>query len=136
MTLVDTCVWSLALRRNRKDLNPHEKYIVFALRDLIATGKAKTIGPIRQELLSGISSSTLFEDLQEYVESLPDIPLTKDIWTLAARFFNTCRANGLAADAIDMTLCAAAVSHDFPIFTTDPDFTRYATVLPVKLFKP
>ena len=136
MTLVDTCIWSLALRRNRKDLNPHEKYIVFALRDLLVAGKAKTIGPVRQELLSGISSSTLFNDIQEYVESLPDIPLTNDIWTLAAQFFNTCRAAGIATDAIDMTICAAAVSHDVSIFTTDPDFVRYAAVLPLKLFKP
>ena len=136
MTLVDTCVWSLALRRSRKDLNPHERYIVFALRDLIAAGKAKTVGPIRQELLSGISSLALFEDLQEYIESLPDVPLTNDIWTLAAQYFNTCRANGIAPAAIDMTICAAAVAHALPIFTSDPDFTRYATVLPVKLFKP
>ena len=136
MTLVDTSVWSLALRRNRKDLNPREKQIVFALHDLIVAGKAMTIGPINQELLSGLSNPTLFKQLQEHIESQPDILLTSDIWTLAAKFFNQCRAVGIAADDIDMTICAAAHQHDVPIFTTDPDFQRYATILPIKLFDP
>ena len=136
MILVDTSVWSLVFRRNRKDLNPHEKHVVFAMRDLIVAGEALSIGPVRQELLSGVSDTAFFKRLQEQIESQLDIPLTDDIWILAARLFNTCRATGIAPDAIDMTVCAAASTHSLPIFTTDPDFTRYTTVLPIKLFKP
>jgi len=136
MILVDTSVWSLAFRRNRKDLNPHEKSIVFILHELIIAGEAVAIDPVRQELLSGITNATRFKQLQEQIEQQINIPLATDIWILAAELFNTCLAAGITADDTDMTICAAAVAHAHPIFTTDPDFTRYATVLPIKLFKP
>ena len=36
---------------------------------------------------------------------------------------------GVACSAVDMMLCTLALRLDVPIFTTDPDFTRYARVL-------
>ena len=36
---------------------------------------------------------------------------------------------GVACSTVDMMLCAIALRLDVPIFTTDPDFTRYARVL-------
>ena len=55
MVLVDTSVWSLALRRKRADLSAHEndtrepRYS-----ELVQDGRAQIRGPVRQELLSGI----------------------------------------------------------------------------------
>lgn len=50
--LVDTSVWSLALRRARRidDALPRE------LAELIQEGRVIMIAPVRQELLSGIKS--------------------------------------------------------------------------------
>ena len=50
--LVDTVVWSLALRK--KTLSDQESKIVEELKELIYELRVVTIGPIRQELLSGL----------------------------------------------------------------------------------
>lgn len=132
--LIDTSIWSLALRRRRKDLNPTERGIVFRCRDLIIAGQASLIGPICQETLSGIGDPTVFERLNERLVRITELPLTLEICVLAAEFFNTCRRHGLTAEAVDMTICAAAHFHAVPIFTTDPDFARYAKRLPILLY--
>ena len=133
MILVDTSVWSIALRRRRADLNPEERIFAFALRDLVIAGEAVMIGPVRQEVLSGISSHASFRIVQQQLTSISNLPLDIAVWERAADFFNTCRAQGIAPDAIDMTICAAAHQHATPILTTDPDFRRYAKHLPSTL---
>ena len=50
--IVDTCIWSLAVRRNNVAQNPY----IDELRSLIEEIRVQLIGPIRQELLSGIKS--------------------------------------------------------------------------------
>ena len=60
--LIDTSVWSMALRRNK----PNEKNAQIAeeLATLIRAYRVVIIGPVRQELLSGISNQTVFENLK------------------------------------------------------------------------
>jgi hypothetical protein len=50
--LVDTCIWSKALRRKNCNSN-----VIKRLADLIYDGRVAIIGPIRQEILSGISNN-------------------------------------------------------------------------------
>ena len=126
--LVDTSVWSLALRR-RSPAHPS----VDELRRLIVTGRAAIIGPIRQEVLSGIRDASAFERLRDRLGAFPDEPLTAEDYERAAEFFNTCRAKGLQGSNTDFLLCAVAVRHHMPLLTTDGDFLRYATVIPVAL---
>ena len=52
--LVDTSIWSLALRQNIESLNTTEKFLVAELSELIREGRARLIGLVRRELLSGI----------------------------------------------------------------------------------
>src|SRR5208337_3484022 len=52
--LIDTSVWSLAFRRSRAS-SRREAQMVEELTELIQEGRALLFGPIRQELLSGIS---------------------------------------------------------------------------------
>jgi len=59
--LVDTSVWSLALRRRREVLNSAEKSVVAELTVLIQEGRAGIIGLIRQELLSGLKTMEQYE---------------------------------------------------------------------------
>jgi hypothetical protein len=51
--LVDTSVWSLALRRKTENLSTNERLLVAELSELIREGRARVIGLVRQELLSG-----------------------------------------------------------------------------------
>lgn len=134
--LVDTSVWSLALRRASRDLSPSERAIVGELTELINEGRARIIGLIRQELLSGIRNPSQFAKLQEILRSYPDEVVQTSDYEAAAAFGNQCRSKGLAVSVSDMLICAVAESRGWAIFSTDPDFKRYATVLPLKLHLP
>jgi predicted nucleic acid-binding protein len=131
--LVDTSVWSLALRRSPGHLNPSEQAIVRELNELIHEGRAKIAGLIRQELLSGIRNQSQFVKLQERLSSFVDEPVETADYERAAAAANQCRSKGLAVAAPDLLICAVAQSRDWAIFSTDPDFERYATVLGIKL---
>jgi predicted nucleic acid-binding protein len=51
----------------------------------------------------------------------------------AAKAGNQCRGKGIIASIVDILLCAVAISRDWAIFTIDPDFTKYAKVLPISI---
>lgn len=131
--LVDTPVWSLALRRSVARLNPSERGVVEALARLIQAGEARLIGALRQEVLSGIRNEAQLEKLRLRLRAFPDEPLTTADYEAAARAGNSCRARGLACSGVDMLICAVARARGWAIFTTDEDFQRYARVLPLRL---
>jgi hypothetical protein len=70
--LVDTAVWSLALRRKSGDLNKAEKVVVAELTEIIQEGRARMIGLVRQELLSSIKTEAQYEALRLLLRSFPD----------------------------------------------------------------
>ncbi|MFP4101635.1 PIN domain nuclease [Coleofasciculus sp.] len=90
--IVDTSVWSLALRRNTLD---DRTSIVNVLRELIADGRVVLLGAIRQEVLSGIRYTEQFVELRDYLRAFPDLEITTKDYELAAEFFNTCRRQGI-----------------------------------------
>jgi len=125
--LVDTSVWSLALRRQTRRKNP----AVQALRSLIDEGRVAMIGPIRQELLSGIKAFADFEQLRDHLRPFSDEPLDTADFERAAEHFNTCRARGVQGSNTDFLICAVAERRNVPILMTDADFTRFVKVLPI-----
>lgn len=134
--LVDTSVWSLALRRQAKDLNPAERAAVAELTNLIKEGRARIIGLVRQELLSGVKAAAQYERLRTVLRSFPDEPVATDDYEAAAKAGNDCRTRGVAVSISDMLICAIALGHDWSIFTVDPDFNSYAKILPLRLHTP
>lgn len=134
--LVDTSVWSLALRRRPDDLNQGQAGMRRALTDLIADDRVVMIGPIRQELLSGVREGEVFNRLRERLRDFDDEPLTTDDFEVAAQSHNACRKAGVAGSAIDFLICAVAQRRQIAVFTTDRDFERYASVLPIRLYEP
>jgi predicted nucleic acid-binding protein len=92
------------------------------------------LGPIRQEVLSGVRRETEFERLRRALEPFDDLALVADDYVQAARFHNRCRSRGIAATSVDLLICAAAGRHSAAVFTTDGDFKRYARWLPIRLF--
>ena len=127
--LVDTSVWSLALRRRTAPDRPE----VQELRSLIDEGRVAIIGPIRQELLSGIPSEDSFVRLRDHLRAFTDEGLTVHDHERAAEHFNSCRARGIQGSNTDFLICAAAERRGFPILTTDADFARFAEILPIAL---
>jgi predicted nucleic acid-binding protein len=127
--LVDTSVWSLALRRPVRVRHP----AVDELRALVDEGRVAMIGPIRQELLSGIRDPATFERLRRELAAFPDEPLETGDFERAAEHFNACRAQGVQGSNTDFLICASAERRQLAILTTDADFSRYAGILPIVL---
>jgi predicted nucleic acid-binding protein len=131
--LVDTSVWSLALRRKTESLNERERFLVAELSELIREGRARLIGLVRQELLSGIKTAEHYEKLRLHLRSFPDEPIDTSDHEEAAKAGNRCRGKGIVVSVVDVLLCAAAMKREWAILTTDPDFTNYAKVLPISI---
>lgn len=128
--LVDTCIWSQVLRYKVPDLQLTSK-----LKDLIKDGAVTIIGPIRQELLSGISNTQQFNKLKEILSSFKDISLKTEHFVKAAEFSNICLQKGIQGSTTDFLICSVAHLENLIIFTTDSDFENYKKHLPIKLLK-
>jgi predicted nucleic acid-binding protein len=133
--LVDTSIWSLALRRTGT-IPEEDRLLVSELKELIHEVRAVLIGPIRQELLSGIQAKAQFNALKEHLEVFEDHPLAREDYERAAEFHNTCRQSGIQGSHIDFLICSVAAGAGMPIFTADKDFLLYGKLLPIALYQP
>ncbi len=135
--VADTSVLSLAFRRSRPDLlGPADRAAVEAVRRLAKAQRVFLTGMVRQEVLSGVRSPKQFEALRTVLDGFQYLPLDRADHDAAAEAYNRCQAHGIAAGPVDILVCALSVRHGLPVFATDADFARYATVLPIKLFDP
>lgn len=129
---MDTSVWSLALRRAR----PGPANVVEELAELVREGRVVSIGPIRQELLSGLKGTRQFDILRDHLRAFPDIALEREDFEAAAQFFKRCRSKGIQGSNTDFLMCAAASRRALAIFTTDNDFPQFSRLLGLKLHEP
>lgn len=128
--LVDTCTWSLLLRRKRSTvLSTEEQSMVTLLREAIQDGRVAMIGPIRQELLSGVKHEAQFEKLRNALGDFPDVQLTRHHFEEAARLFNLCQGKGVVCGATDILICAVAELERFELLTADQVLRRCIEVL-------
>ena len=128
--IVDTCVWSEALRKKSSS----NQKIIKLLTEFIRDVRVQLIGPIRQELLSGIKSEKQFEELKYYLSAFNDLQIKTEDYEKAADFFNICRSNGIQGSNTDFLICAVANNNNLEIFTTDKDFENYQKYLPIDLY--
>jgi predicted nucleic acid-binding protein len=129
--LVDTCVWSIALRGE----SPKEVDIAKELTQLIDENQIKIIGAIRQELLSGYSDKQSYERLRAKLKFFPNEPIIDADYEAAAEYSNVCRANGVQGSHTDFLICAVAIRAKLKIFTTDKDFSNYSKHLPISIYE-
>lgn len=132
----DTPVWSLLLRRRGEALSQEEQALRDELAELIREGRVVLLGPIRQEVLSGISDERVFGRLRDRLVAFGDEQLSVADYEEAARCHNSCRTAGVAGNATDFLICAAALRRNLAIFTTDRDFDHYAEILTIRLHRP
>ena len=128
--LVDTCIWSHALRSKKPEFEAQVK----SLETLIADQRVLIIGAIRQEVLSGYSDLNKFETLKTRLSYFENTPILDEDYITAARFYNKCRQKGVQGSHIDLLICAVAVRLNIPILTSDKDFGFYQQHLPIKLY--
>ena len=132
MILVDTSVWSLALRR--QIISESDTGITGDLAELIKELRVLMIGPIRQELLSGISEEAKFEELKAKLGIFTDTSMISKDFEFAASISNACRRQGIQGSHIDFMICAISIRTGSEIFTLDADFEDYACFTPIKLY--
>ena len=128
--LIDSCVWLLALRRKNKALlSEDEQRIVAVLSEAVQNGRVAIIGPVRQEVLSGIKETARFEELRSALEGFPDMPIPTSHYEEAARLFNLCRKRGVECGAVDILLCAVAAKERWSLLTNDGGIQRCLVAL-------
>ena len=128
--LVDTSVWSLALRR---DVPPDIKETRILARCLERQDILFSTGIVVQELLQGFRGPKQRDRIIEHFSGLPLIvpDLTDHINAAALQI--TCRSKGLQIGAIDALLAQLAIGHDLEFLTTDRDFILLARHAPIRL---
>ena len=133
--LIDTSVWSQALRRQSSEsLSTAQERVVNVLKELIHDSRIAMLGPVRQELLSGVKTQKQFEALQQILSVFSDETLLKGDYEQAAKNFNQCRQGGVKGSNTDFLMCAVSMSRGWPIYSLDKDFLQYQKHLALKLY--
>lgn len=130
--LVDTSVWSRALRR--KDGSASREADV--LKRLIEQGEdIYLIGIILQEVLQGIKRHEDFYMLRKYLDAFPLIELSRDDYVKAAALKNSLIKKGVQASTVDALIASVAIAHDCVLCTADRDFSHVAKHIRLRLLE-
>ena len=128
--LVDTSVWSLALRRDA----PPDVPEVHELRRFLEEGTVYCTGLVLQELLQGFARPKAQRQIVEHFSALPLLVPDREDHINAADMRNRCRQKGVQAGTIDALLAQLCVRHDLTMLTTDKDFRNMATVVSLSVW--
>ena len=117
--LVDTSVWSLALRRNSGVVEP----AVIALKDaLLGADVVVSTGVVLQELLQGFAGPRDRTQIIERFAALPMLQPDRADHIEAAEIRNTCRRAGVQIGTIDALIAQLCIRHELQLLSTDKDF--------------
>jgi predicted nucleic acid-binding protein len=123
--LVDTSVWSLALRRSPPATLPETA----ALRKALEGGDiVVTTGLVLQELLQGFSGPRDASAIVEKFASLPLVMPDRQDHVDAAGLRNECRRSGVQIGTVDALIAQLCLRHELTLLTTDDDFRRAASI--------
>jgi len=129
--LVDTSVWSLALRRD----GPTESKEVVALREALdGADSVVTTGLVLQELLQGFSGPRDKDAIVERFGALPLIQPDRQDHIAAAEVRNLCLRNGVQVGTIDALLIQLCGRYELALLSVDKDFINAAPYVPFKLW--
>ena len=129
--LVDTSVWSLALRRD----SAVETKEVIALREALeGADSVVTTGLILQELLQGFSGPTAKGAIIERFGALPLIQPDRQDHVAAAEVRNACRRGGVQIGTIDALLVQLCGRYEMTLLSSDQDFVHAARHVPIRLW--
>lgn len=128
--LIDTSVWSLALRRD-----PHrDTEEVRKLKILLKEGERVFVtGIILQEILHGIRKNDQFRQIQDLLSFFPMLESTREDHIFAAELYNLCRAKGVQASTVDFLIASQTIRNECLLLTSDRDFCHIAKHTELKL---
>ena len=128
--VVDTSVWSLALRRGTPPEDPQVGKFSAILNE---GGDVVLLGVVLQEVLQGIRRRADFDKVRSHLEAFPLLSLERDDYVMAAELRNLCVARGINVGTIDCQIAAACVRHGHALLTRDQDFQLIASVCELRL---
>lgn len=123
MLLVDTSVWSLALRRDIAATQPEVRHLQQAL---LGEQTVVTTGLVLQELLQGFSGPKARGQIIDCFSSLPLVQPDRQDHVDAAALRTKCRQGGVQIGTIDALLAQLCIRHQLTLLTTDQDFAHAA----------
>lgn len=131
--LVDTSVWSLALRRDAPSEVPEVAGLRHALQgdDIVVT-----TGLILQELLQGFVPDRARSQIIERFANLPLVQPDRDDHIGAADLRNGCRKAGVQLGTVDALIAQLSIRHGLTLLSTDRDFTHAAPHVGIRLWHP
>jgi len=131
--LVDTSVWSLALRRDGSASEPE----VHLLKDaLVGADVIVTTGLVLQELLQGFAGPKSRTQIIERFAALPLLQPDREDHVAAADLRNTCRRAGIQVGTIDALIAQLCIRHDLTLLSTDNDFKLAAAHCALRVWAP
>ena len=128
--IVDTSVWSLALRKNGPANHPAVKKLQSLLVD---TQSIVLIGIILQEILQGFRQEDTFKKATSHFDPFPLLTLDRSDFVAAAKLRRYAASKGLSLSTPDCQIAAATIEHHCHLLTTDKDFIRLAQLVPLQL---
>lgn len=129
--LVDTSVWSLALRRD----GATDTKEVIALREALEGADAVvTTGLILQELLQGFNGPKAAQAIIERFGALPLIQPDREDHVAAAEVRNACRRAGVQIGTVDALLVQLCGRYDMTLLSSDNDFANAVRHVPFRLW--
>ena len=99
------------------------------VREAINDGRVVMIGPIRQELLSGIKDQAQFDKLKGALQVFRDEPIDTFDYEEVARLYNVCRSQGVECGPVDILICAIAVRRKWKVLASDGGLNKCLEVL-------
>jgi predicted nucleic acid-binding protein len=130
--LVDTSVWSLALRRDA----PPDVPEVRVLRNALEGGEiVATTGVILQELLQGVVPERARTQIIEMFAALEYLTPSREDHVAAAGVRNTLRSAGVQVGTIDALIAHLAAAGDHTLLTTDNDFRIASSHISLQLWR-
>ena len=129
--LVDTSVWSLALRRDALATDPEVQELKDAL---LGADIVVTTGLVLQELLQGFSGPKASAQIIERFAALPLLQPDREDHIAAAKLRNTCRRAGVQIGTVDAVLAQLCIRHDLVLLSTDNDFSLAAKHCPLRVW--
>lgn len=117
--LLDTSVWSEALRRKNTSLKSENTFLYHLIQN---EENIFITGVIIQELLSGIKNEKMFMELKEILLNFEIIEPDVEDYIQAASLQNKISAKGIQASTVDLLLVSIAIRRNYYLLSFDKDF--------------
>jgi predicted nucleic acid-binding protein len=126
--IVDTSVWIEFFR-------DADAPITLYLHTLLRSRRVIIVGMVLAEILQGVKDPGEANLVQENMEKLPYLEMTRELWQTAGGLSAALRRKGITIPLSDLTIAAVAISEDHEVFTLDPHFQKVPG-LKLHLFTP